>query len=261
MKRAAILAVSISLLASSSLAFGAARRMPPGSYLRKPVSSVNELAAQIGKDRVVQKEFAKHFGIRPGELESYLKDNVVIRRVSANTPKYVYVVRRNGTMVAERKVLPKGTAVFALKDTGEPLLVAVCGNPVMKRLPPREKVKAEAPQTYQLLSPTEAALPPVVAGVTAAPEAMTPLPPATLGAPPPIPPPVTAPPVVAAGSKGSFLPLVAGAFVHHGHNGPPPTPPPPPIPEPGGAAAVAATAIFPAAGWAIRRLRYRRDAV
>ena len=260
MRKLAILAVSISLLTSGSAVLGATGRMPSGSYLRKPVSSVNELAAQIGKDPVVRKEFARHFGVRPSNLQSYIRDNVVIVRVTSNTSKRVYFIRRNGRMVAERRTLPKGTAVFALKDTGEPLLVAVCGNPVLKRLPPREKVKAEAPQTYQLLRPTEAALPPppVVAGVVAAPEAIVPLPPPTLGAPPPIPPPVTAPPIVAVAKKGSFLPLLGGLFVHHGHHGV--TPPPPPIPEPGGAAAVAATGLLPAAGWAIRRLRYRGGA-
>lgn len=258
MKKQAAVASSLLLLLSGLGAFAAPAHTPPGSYLRKPVSSVNELAAEIGKDKVVQRQFAKHFGVPPSQLQTYIKDNVVIKRVTANTPKSVYIIRRNGQMVAQHKVLIKGTPVFALKDTGEPLLVLSCGNPILKQLPPREKVKAEAPQTYQLLSPTEAALPPAVAGVTAAPEVVAALPPATLVAPPPIPPPVTAPPVVAVAHHGSFLPLLGGLFVHHhgGHTLPPP--PPPPIPEPGGAAAVMATTLLPAAGWAVRKLRMRR---
>jgi hypothetical protein len=261
MKQSAAVILSLLLLFIGFGAAAAPAHTPPGSYLRRPVSSVNELASEIGKDKVVQRQFARHFGVPPSQLQSYIEDNVVIRRVSANTPKSVYIIRRNGQMVAQHKVLRKGTPVFALKDTGQPLLVLECGNPVLKQLPPREKVKAEAPQTYQLLSPTEAALPPAVAGVTAAPEVLAALPPATLVAPPPIPPPVTAPPVVAVTHHGSFLPLLGGVFVHHHGGNKPPPPPPPPIPEPGGAAAVMATTLLPAAGWAMRKIRMRRDSV
>ncbi|MDO8589561.1 MAG: hypothetical protein Q7T82_21260 [Armatimonadota bacterium] len=231
-------------------AYGARRGVPPGSYLRKPVSSVEELAAVISKDRVVQRQFATHFGVPSGQLATYIRDNVVITRVSANTPKSVYIIRRNGQMVAQRTTLRKGTPIFALKDTGEPLLVLKCGNPALKKLPPREKVRAGPPQVYQLVRPNEAPLPPPVA--MAPPSEVPPLPPPTLVAASPAPAPVAAAPPTVVAKKRVLLPLLGGLFAfHRGEK------PPPPIPEPGGAAAVTATALLPAAGWAIRRIRCR----
>lgn len=235
---------------------GVQRRVPADSYLRKPVSSVNELAATINKDPVVRQRFAKHFRVLPGMLTQYIQDNVVITKVSANTPRKVYIVTRSGQMIAQRKVLKSGTPIFAMRDTGEPLLVLECGNPVLKKLPQREKVKAASPQTYQLVRANEMPLPPALA----APPAVVPPIPVTLIAPiPPVTPPVTSVPVVVAGGgKASLLPLLGGLFIGHngGHKTPPP---PPPIPEPGGVATVLASGLLPAAGYGVMRLRaYRR---
>ena len=232
---------------------GAPRSVPDGAYVREPVSSVEELAAHINKDPVVRNRFAQHFGIPPARLTAYIRENVVITRVSRSTPQRVYIVTRSGRTVPQSKVLRSGTPIFAMRDTGEPLLVLSCGNPVLKRLPPRERVKANEPLIYQAVRPNEMPPPvPLAAAPAVAPP--PPPPPVALVTPAaPVTPPVTAPP--AAVVARSPLPLLLGGLFlrrneHHA--------PPPPIPEPGGAATVVASGLLPAAGWAMIKLRSRR---
>ena len=221
-------AVLLVLLVASST--WAKTTVPKGSYVRRHVSSVKELAAQINKDPVVRNRFARHFGVRPDQLTTYLLDNVTITRVTAKTPKKVYFVTRNGKMVARNKWLRPGAAIFALKDTGEPLLVQACGNPVLKTLPPREKVKAEGPQVLPAIRVSELPAPPAPVPTATQPLMAAALP---TTAPPPLPPantvavaPTTA--ATAASSVGGHLgaaklaaPLLATAGLVHTSSSPP----------------------------------------
>ena len=243
---AALLAMCLMGLASAQ------RTAPPdGAYVRQRVSSVEELAAQINKDPQVKSRFVRHFGVPPDQLTKYLREHVVITEVSSSTPSRVYIVTRDGRMVAQRRTLRRGATVFALKDTGEPLLVQSCGNPVLKKLPPREKVKSLSPEAFRTVRVNEVPLPPPT--VAALPVAPT---------PPPSTPPVVAPaPVVAAAPmaplpvKSVGLPLKVAAPLLLGLVGSHTSPPPPVVSEPG--TILAACAILGPAAFVFRRRRSR----
>jgi hypothetical protein len=228
--------------------------VPKGAYIRHQVSSVKELAAQINKDPVVRNRFVRHFGVRPDKLTSYLLDNVTISHVSAATPKKVYIVTRSGQMVAKRTVLRPGAAIFVMKDTGEPLLVQICGNPVLKKLPTREKVKAEVPQVLPAIRVSELPVAPPAVPVTTQPLMAAALPTNT---PPPLPPVDTVATVPAAvattsssvGALGAAKvagPLLAAAGMVHKSS-------PPVVAEP--ATILGACAILTPVAFVFRRRR------
>ncbi|MDO8684575.1 MAG: hypothetical protein Q7N50_14005 [Armatimonadota bacterium] len=248
-----IIALALTL---PGIAMCAQPSVPRGSYLRNPVSSVDELVTAITKDAVVSNRFARHFNQPPDKLAMFIQDNVILTRVTEATPHNVYVFTRNGQMFAQRKVLRRGTPVFALKDTGEPLLIKKCGNPVIKKLPVREKVKAEAPQMYQVVRASEVPLPPplaVLPSVTTPPSIPVAIAPTVVAAVPSS----VAPAIIPHKRNPNLLPLAGLLLTDHGGG----KKPPPPIPEPAGAAAVIATGILPAAGWAIRKFRSQRVSV
>jgi len=139
------------------------------------------------------------------QLGKYLRDNVTISKVTSSKPRKVFFVTRPGQVIARRISLKKGDAIFVLKDTGEPLLVQACGNPVLKKLPPRVQIQSRALPSYQVLRPNEvprtlaapsSALPPLAAQQPQ--EAIAPLVPL---APPT---PVTVTPGVPGGHKFRF---------------------------------------------------------
>ena len=234
----------------------AATSVPRNSFVRKCVSSVGELASHINRDAVVRNRFARHFGVPPAQVATYIRDNVTITKITSAKPRRVYICARSGRFTAQRKVLRPGTAVFALKDTGEPLLIMSCGNPMVSKLPLRRKTLARQPQEYRVLRLNEAPPPPpALVAALSPPSAPQPEPPPLAAVPSPEGgSPVTAAPVTPAKRRLNPLPLLGLLGLHrHHHHGPPP-----PIPEPAGAAAVVATVVLPAMGWTVRRIRSRR---
>lgn len=258
MRKAVVIAAAVMLAAAFSDTSVQARRVPSGSFIRHPVSSVDELADQIVRDPVVRNRFARHFGVRSEKLDEYIRDNVMITSVTANTPKRVYFVTTSGRVVVRRSVLKRGDSIFALKDTGEPLFVQACGNPVVQKLPPTVKVETKTLPSVQVLRPNEMPLPPPTAAlppiaVVLPVEQMAPIPPLVPAAAPPL----AAAPVEPASRNRFpwFIPPLVAAVGDGGGKG---QPPPPVIPEPGGAAAVFATVLIPAVGYGVNRFRTTR---
>jgi hypothetical protein len=153
------------LLLSLPAAVGAARASVPfGSFLTKPVSSVNELAALTRKDRVLASRFSRHFGMQGSAIADYFEKNLTISALPRSGRYTVYYVTPSGRIVVHRKYLKAGTKVFVAFN-GQPILDVKCGNPMSKYLPkpiaqakPPVKV-AEAPEpvpvTTALVQPPE----------------------------------------------------------------------------------------------------------
>ncbi|MBI2842266.1 MAG: hypothetical protein HYX78_02590 [Armatimonadetes bacterium] len=256
--KTSILVIIATLILAGAIEDASAQRqrVPRGAFLRTRVSSVEEMADQCMRDPVVRARFARHFGIPPERLGDYLRDNVEIRRVTSSKPRKVFFVTPSGQVVSKTSRLRKGEAVFVLKDTGQPLFVQACGNPILKELPPRVKIEAKPLPSYQVLRPTEVpvtreAVPPPP------PKAIPPvavLPPEAPIAPVvPLVPGRGAPPLAAVprapGARFPFPILIPPLLLGNGNGGRAP------IPEPGGAAMVFVTGLLPVVGYGLHRLR------
>lgn len=114
--------------------------MPPGSYLFTPARSQDELKAQLNSSPELMKKYLSVFrGNTAKEIRSYLS-TLVLMQLDHDTPYDVYYWHQDGAG-ARRRMVRKGTFVFADPDTKAPVLVQVCGNPLknLLGLPPELK--------------------------------------------------------------------------------------------------------------------------
>ena len=90
----------------------------------------------------MRKLYARHFGISETELLNTIKNNVELISLKQPIKVNSYYVGESGKYIyVKKKLLPKGSLVFATKD-GKPLLLWSCGNPLVTILPqpPKKKV-------------------------------------------------------------------------------------------------------------------------
>lgn len=118
--------------------------MPRGSFLRQPVHSAAQLANQVRRDPVVAARYEKHYGIPATQFASYVQQHLGLRRLSKGGRYQVFFVRPDGSIHSQPRVLRRGTPVFLHLRTGEPVLLAECGNPMGTRLPGVVGAQAQA---------------------------------------------------------------------------------------------------------------------
>jgi hypothetical protein len=189
--------------------FAQAQRMPPGSFLRRPAHTVEQLVQQVRTDPVVMDRFMRHFHMdRSGVLE-YLSTLHVARLTQAGT-YLVYNVHADGVIRARTFNLEKGTLVWADRH-GRPILKHNCGNPLVVGVPPAPPpVRMAAPARERDILPEPA--------VEAVP-AVAPQPPTFSPIPDYAPPPGA--PIIPARTGGTvgapqglaFLPLLIPIFL------------------------------------------------
>jgi len=166
-------------LCSLLLLFGSAEaakaKMPPGSFLTKPVAGPSELADLVKQSKVVAQRYSKHFGMDPSSLAQYFHENVKISTLSKTGKYTVYFIAKDGKILQHKKRLKAGTKIFVAWN-GHLILEGKCGNPVTKTLP-KPPVKVTVAPTVQEL-PTTPPPPPtaVVEPVQVAAEAPPPVP-------------------------------------------------------------------------------------
>ena len=162
-------------LVSPAQAFIASRSVPPASFLHYHVDTVSELTFEVTYDQVVQARLAHHFHLSGQAMCAYVRDNLVLKRLAAPYRTRVYCISPRGREYFVVMTLKRGTPVFALRRTGQPILRLVCGNPLVAALPPSApKAAAARPRPpVQRVKPTlleRAATPAApVASVPAAP--------------------------------------------------------------------------------------------
>ncbi|MFQ3549963.1 MAG: DUF6777 domain-containing protein [Armatimonadota bacterium] len=127
------LPILVSLLFASTAVF-AAQKTPPGSFLKWRASTVEELVSQVRKDPTVQARFANHYGKPADLIASNLEQTLTLVTLKQPTTVTAWYVSKNNTVKSKKKVLPKGTLVFA-DQNGNPVLEWSCGNPLGKSLP------------------------------------------------------------------------------------------------------------------------------
>ncbi|MFI5387610.1 MAG: hypothetical protein ACHQ50_15995 [Fimbriimonadales bacterium] len=206
--------------------------LPRNSYLDKRVNGVAELVRQVQSDPIVMDRYRRHFAMTSDEVESYFSS----LRVGVLNKDGVYTVygvpHTSGDFHAHLRLLKKGEPVFMESD-GTPVLMLVCGNPLI--LGPKKPVTPNRVMTRT--GPTEG-MREITADVAPMPSAGMPAPETpVVGAP-------VQPLYPAPSSNQNVLPLLLGLAgsigFSHGHG-------PPPVPEPvsivvlaGGIAAIAA---------------------
>lgn len=222
--------------------------VPPASFLNYHVSTVPELSQEVTLDPAVRARLANHFHISEAQITEYVRRNLVLTHLKKGGLYRVACVGRDGREFWINSHLPTGTAIFASRVTGHPILKLACGNPMVSSLPPSLQLAEDnshaGPAQFAFLPP------PALTGSTPMPGLMTEdvTPTDTLVALADVPPAVVQvspsletliPGTLLSSGSGSFnvLPAILGAVAvgvaSSGRGGSTSnvTPPPPAVPE------------------------------
>ena len=131
-------------LAAPARALLMPRSVPPASFLNYHVDTASQLTYEVTYDRVVQARLAHHFHLSGPAMCAYVRDNLVLKRLPAPFRTRVYCLSPRGREYFVIMTLKRGSLVFALRRTGQPILRLVCGNPLVAALPPTPAKKAAA---------------------------------------------------------------------------------------------------------------------
>ena len=110
--------------------------VPPASFLNYHVSTVRELSQEVTLDPAVRARLANHFHVSEAQITQYVRRNLVLTHLQKPGRYSVACVGSDGQEFWVETRLPKGTAVFASRATGQPILRLACGNPMVPSLPP-----------------------------------------------------------------------------------------------------------------------------
>ncbi len=221
--------------------------VPPASFLNYHVSTVHELSQEVTIDPAVRARLANHFHISEAQMTQYVRRNLVLTHLQKTGRYKVACVGQNGREYWIESRLPAGTAIFASRATGHPILKLACGNPMVSSLPPSIKTAESResmtpPQFAFLPPPTPAGSVPMPGLLTAADVtptdlvvASTDVTPAVVEVSPSL--ETLIPGALLSGGSSAFnaLPAVLGAVAlgvaSTGHGGSSPSVTPPAIPE------------------------------
>ncbi|MGC8784987.1 MAG: PEP-CTERM sorting domain-containing protein [Armatimonadota bacterium] len=129
-----------------------AAQIPRGSFLVEPVQSVAQLTAQIRKTPQVAERYRTHFNLPTSQFVQYTQAQLGLRRLPHSGRYRVFFIKPDGRISSEVRRLRKGTLVFLHLQSGQPVLLGKCGNPLTARLPgyaPPRKVTATPPLVPQ----------------------------------------------------------------------------------------------------------------
>ena len=125
----------VNLLAGTPAFASPSRTVPPASFIDYHVSTVKDLTQEVTIDPAVCKRLTWHFHITRTQLVTYVRQNLVLRRLDTSGNYRVACVRPNGSEYWITAHLRAGTSVFASRATGQPVLKLACGNPMVSALP------------------------------------------------------------------------------------------------------------------------------
>jgi len=109
--------------------------VPPASFINYHVDTVHQLSEQMAYDAVVRGRLARHFHLNGPQIVSYVQKNLALSYLKTAGTYRVACVTPSGHEYYVNQRLPKGTPVFALISTGQPILKRACGNPLVSSLP------------------------------------------------------------------------------------------------------------------------------
>ncbi len=109
--------------------------VPPASFINYHVDTVHQLSEQMAYDAVVRGRLARHFHLSGPAMVDYVQKNLALSYLKTSGSYRVACVTSSGHEYYIAQRLPKGTPVFSLISTGQPILKRACGNPLVSALP------------------------------------------------------------------------------------------------------------------------------
>lgn len=130
-----VIAIAASLSLARSASADPFLPVPPASFINYHVDTVHQLSEQIAYDAVVRGRLASHFHLSGPAMVSYVEKNLALSYLKTAGTYRVACITPSGHEYKVTQRLPKGTPVFSLISTGQPILKRVCGNPLVSSLP------------------------------------------------------------------------------------------------------------------------------
>ncbi len=131
----ALATVAPLLLSLTATAAPRPMTVPTDSFINRHVATLPQLTRQVSVDPTVRRRLARHFHVSGPAMVHYLQDNMVLRTLPQTRRAQVYCISRTGHEYTISAKLIRGTPVFVLRTTGEPILKLACGNPLVSALP------------------------------------------------------------------------------------------------------------------------------
>ncbi len=125
-----LLRILFAVIAVAAVASSALARTEPNSFLNRPAYTKAELEDQIRTDSVVADRYMRHFGMTKDEVIQMV-DGLTLDRLQEDGVYLVYNVPKWEEVRQRALYYKKGTLVWKDK-TGEPVLKASCGNPLVR---------------------------------------------------------------------------------------------------------------------------------
>jgi hypothetical protein len=141
--------------------------VPPGSFATRAINSMTDLNRLMKRDRRTARRYAKHFHMSESEIAKYFRENLRISRCRRTTVFDVYFITKSGRIVVHRRRIKAGTHIL-VDAKGTPVLLAVCGNPLLRKLPKPakkpaiKKIAQKQPPIKIVQQPIADLLPPTV---------------------------------------------------------------------------------------------------
>ena len=147
------------ILLCATAANAARAKMPPGSFITKPVQGVEGLCSNIEGDPMVASRFSSHYKMSAASLTRYLRENTRVSTLEKSGTYLVYYIDTAGQISRHYKRLKAGTPVL-VGPYGRPLIELECGNPMGKTLPkPIEPGEPVVPRALEQPRPIAATAP------------------------------------------------------------------------------------------------------
>jgi len=123
-----LLSIFVAVLPNAVYARAADGRPVRNSFIDRPVGEISDLIAHVKADRVVADRYERHFAMDRTTLLRFL-DGLHRGRLQQDGVYTIYSVPQGGRLKMHLGRIRRGEAMF-FNRSGQPTLVAKCGNPV-----------------------------------------------------------------------------------------------------------------------------------
>lgn len=126
-------ALSVALAAALLVTVGVAqqRRMLPNSYIKSPTPTVEALVRHVQQHPEVMDRYVRHFQMTPDEVLRYLR-SLRLGRLQHDAYFDVWNVPGATGELRVRHLLFRKGEPFFFDQSGAPVMVVICGNPVIR---------------------------------------------------------------------------------------------------------------------------------
>ncbi len=153
MRRAFTVAMAAVLLVSVSFA---QRRLLPNSYIKSPTPTVASLIAHVEKHPEVMDRYVRHFQMTPPEVMRFLR-TLKLGRLQHDAYFDVWNVPGETGELRVRHLLFRKGEPFFFDQNGAPVMVVVCGNPVIRS--DEAAAPRLAPEVAGIMGPQDVTVP------------------------------------------------------------------------------------------------------